>query len=116
MGEVLHEYGHLMSDPAHLMAELSLMLIIDVLFLGLIWPLLKSRVSRVVDARVAAEHKVIDAEHGVTHPADQPGTGGGGGASLTLTSSSLLDTADAESLRLTHEHPDLGRAEHRDAD
>lgn len=72
MGEILHEYGHLMSDPAHLMAELTLMLLIDVLFLGVIvpfiWPIMKRRLTNIVDARVAAEHKVIDAEHGVTHP------------------------------------------------
>lgn len=72
MGEILHEYGHLMSDPAHLLAELTLMLVVDVLFLGLIWPLIKRRLSKVVDARVAAEHKVIDAEHGVAHPETSP--------------------------------------------
>lgn len=66
--EVLREYAHIMADPAHLLAEISLMLLIDVLFLGLIWPLVKRRVGHVVDARVAAEHRVIDAEHGVTHP------------------------------------------------
>lgn len=65
--EILREYAHLMSDPAHLMAEVSLMLIIDVLFLGLLWPLIKRRLSKVVDARVTAEHRVIDAEHGVSH-------------------------------------------------
>lgn len=68
---ILREYGHLMSDPAHLLAELTLMLIVDVLFLGLIWPvvwpMMKRRLAKVVDARVAAEHRVIDAEHGVSH-------------------------------------------------
>lgn len=75
MGEVLNEYGHLMSDPAHLMAEFTLMLLVDVLFLGVLvpffWPLIKRRLAKIVDARVAAEHKVIDAEHGVTHPDDE---------------------------------------------
>lgn len=69
--DILHEYVHIMSDPAHLMAEISLMLIIDVLFLGFVWPFMSLRVNRIVERRVAAEHKVLDAEHGIVHP--EPG-------------------------------------------
>ena len=75
MGEVLHHYVAIMSDPAHLMAEVSLMIIVDVLFLGLIWPLIKNRLGKVVDARVAAEHHIIDAEHGVSHRDDSDPSG-----------------------------------------
>lgn len=66
--EILREYGHIMSDPAHLMAELSIMIIVEVIFLGIVWPFMRLRVNRIVERRIAAEHKVIDAEHGVTHP------------------------------------------------
>lgn len=55
--DILREYVHIMSDPAHLMAEISLMLIIDVLFLGFVWPFMSLRVNRIVERRVAAEHK-----------------------------------------------------------
>jgi hypothetical protein len=66
--EILREYGHIMSDPAHLLAELSIMIIVEVIFLGIVWPFMRLRVTRIVERRIAAEHKVIDAEHGVTHP------------------------------------------------
>lgn len=68
--EFLHHYGEIMTDPAHLLAEISLMLLIDVLLLGIVWPFMKSRVNKAVDRRVMAEHKVIDAEHGVSHNPD----------------------------------------------
>lgn len=74
MTEFWHHYLEIMSDPAHLMAEVSLMLLVDVLFLGLIWPFIANRLHRAVDvrveARVTAEHHVIDAEHGITHNPD----------------------------------------------
>ena len=59
MGEIWHHYIEIMSDPAHLLAEVSLMLLIDVLFLGMVWPLMKRAIHR--------EHQIIDAEHGVEH-------------------------------------------------
>ena len=58
---MLHHYWEILSDPAHLLAEVTLMLLVDVLFLGMIWPFLR----RSVDRRIRHEHKVIDAEHGV---------------------------------------------------
>jgi hypothetical protein len=63
MNEFLHHYAEIMSDPAHFFAEISNTIIIDVLFLGLVWPLVK----RVVDRRIRHEHLRIDAEHGVDH-------------------------------------------------
>lgn len=75
MTEVLHHYFEIMTDPAHLLAEVTLFFA-DVIFLALIWrPIMKARdkrtearVVKVVDARIAAEHAVLDAEHGVVHP------------------------------------------------
>jgi hypothetical protein len=63
MNEFLHHYAEIMSDPAHFFAEVSNTIIIDVLFLGLIWPVIK----RLVDRRIRREHLRIDAEHGVDH-------------------------------------------------
>lgn len=66
MNEILHHYLEILSDPAHLMAEVTLMLVVDVLFLGLIWPLLRKAIKR--------EHLTIDAEHGVlNHGATKDG-------------------------------------------
>lgn len=73
--EVLGEYAHIMSDPSHLLAEATF-ISVEVLFLVAIYQPFKrrrdrraeARITRVVEARVAAEHKIIDAEHGVTHP------------------------------------------------
>lgn len=53
MNEFLHHYTEIMTDPAHLAAEVSLMLVVDVLFLGMIWPL----VRRTVDRRVRADRR-----------------------------------------------------------
>lgn len=67
MEEFLHHYVEIMSDPAHLAAEISMMLLVDVLFLGLIWPI----VRRFVDRRIHVEHQKIDQEHGVEHTAPE---------------------------------------------
>lgn len=71
----------IMADPAHLAAEVTLMLLVDFLFLGLVWPFLK----RWMNNRVHAEHRVLDAEHGVDHHPPRRGVhlrgdplGGGG--------------------------------------
>ena len=61
------EYLHILSDPAHMMAEITFMLIIDVIVLGAVWPLMKKAVHRTVEKRVQEEHAVIDTEHGVSH-------------------------------------------------
>lgn len=63
MGEFFHHYVEILSDPAHLAVEVTLMLLVDVLFLGMIWPVVK----RSMNKRVKAEHYVIDNEHGVEH-------------------------------------------------
>jgi hypothetical protein len=63
VSEFLHHYREILTDPAHLAVEITLMLLIDVLLLGMIWPL----VRRMIDRRVHREHRVIDAEHGVRH-------------------------------------------------
>lgn len=57
---MLDEYIHLLSDPAHMLVELTFMLVVDMFFLGFVWPLIKRAIRN--------EHKVIDAEHGVEHP------------------------------------------------
>jgi hypothetical protein len=69
MSEIIRHYGEIMTDPAHLAAEVSLMVLIDFLFLGLLWPVLRRAVNR----RVHREHRAIDVEHGVDH--DAPATG-----------------------------------------
>lgn len=64
MNEVLSHYREIMTDPAHMMAEVSLMLIVDVLLLGIIWPLI---IRPLVKRVVRKEHLTIDAEHGVVN-------------------------------------------------
>lgn len=59
MSEFLHHYQEILTDPAHLAVEITLMLLVDVLFLGIIWPF--------VVRRIRHEHLVIDEEHGVDH-------------------------------------------------
>ncbi len=61
MHEILSHYGEMMTDPAHTLVELTFILVVDVLFLGLLWPLAKKAVNK----RVEAEHKTLDKEHGV---------------------------------------------------
>lgn len=63
MSEFLHHYIEILSDPAHLAVEVTLMLLVEVLFLGMIWPVAK----KAMDRRVKAEHVVLDKEHGVEH-------------------------------------------------
>ena len=63
MNDFLHHYVEILSDPAHLAVELTLMLLVDVLVLGLLWPW----VRRAINKRISAEHHAIDREHGVTH-------------------------------------------------
>ena len=38
MNDFFHHYTEILTDPAHLAVEVTLMLVVDVLFLGLIWP------------------------------------------------------------------------------
>lgn len=59
MSAFLGEYAHIVTDLPHLAAEVTFMLVIDVLVLGCVWPLLKRLVDRA--------HARIDEEHGVDH-------------------------------------------------
>lgn len=61
MNTFLHHYTEILTDPAHLAVEVTLMLVVDVLFLGLMWPLMKRMAARVAHR----EHLKIDAEHGI---------------------------------------------------
>lgn len=56
MGQFLQHYTEILTDPAHLAAEITMMLLVDVLFLGLIWPLLR----RAIDRRVQTRHHTIE--------------------------------------------------------
>jgi hypothetical protein len=62
----LAEYWSILTDPAHVAVELTLMLVIDVMLLGLIWPAIRSYVNR----KLAVQHEVFDAEHGIHHHED----------------------------------------------
>ena len=66
MDEFFHHYTEILTDPAHLAVEITLMLMVDVLFLGLIWPFAKGYFER----KLAHQHQVLDAEHGIVHHAD----------------------------------------------
>lgn len=57
---ILREYLEIITNPAHSMVEFTFILVIDGLFLGVVWPLFKRAVRR--------EHQKIDIEHGVDHP------------------------------------------------
>jgi hypothetical protein len=59
MTTFLSEYAHIVTDLPHLAAEVTFMLVIDVLLLGCALPLVKKWCKR--------EHAKIDAEHGVDH-------------------------------------------------
>ncbi len=56
MGQFLRHYTEILTDPAHFAAEITMMLLVDVLFLGLIWPLLR----RALDRRVQTRHRTVD--------------------------------------------------------
>lgn len=55
------EWWHIVTDPAHAAAEVTFMLVADVLFAMILWPLIKVALKRAVKR----EHNKIDAEHGV---------------------------------------------------
>lgn len=59
MIEFLHHYGEIVSDPAHVAAELTFIVVIDGLILGLLAPLARRLVRR--------EHNRLDREHGVVN-------------------------------------------------
>lgn len=68
MDTFIEHYIDILSDPAHLAVELTLMLVVDVLVLGLLWPLIRRFINRKIDRA----HAELDAEHGIEH---DPNTG-----------------------------------------
>lgn len=74
-GGFFTEYFDLLTSPAHIAFELTLMIIIDVILLGLLVP----AVRRYVNYRLQKQHAELDAEHGIQHHDDhvhvaRPGT------------------------------------------
>jgi hypothetical protein len=63
VSEFLSHYAEILTDPAHLAVEITLMLLVDGIFLGLLWPLMR----RALESRIRREHLAIDAEHGIEH-------------------------------------------------
>lgn len=83
MHAILSDYLSIMTDPAHGMAEVTMAILVDLVFLRLI--------RTVIDRRVHREHVTIDSEHGVEHDAPAP---------LPLDVAGLcLDEAQARLLR-----------------
>lgn len=62
----LADYWSLLTDPAHVAVELTLMLLLDGVLLGLLWPL----VRRFIDAKLHRQHERFDEEHGIHHHGD----------------------------------------------
>ena len=65
-GGYLGEYWSILTDPAHVAVELTLMLLLDGLLLGLLWPLIR----RFIDEKLRRQHEVFDEEHGIHHHGD----------------------------------------------
>ena len=59
-------YWHILSDPAHVAVEITLTILLDVVLLGMFWPMLKTYVN----SRLQRQHEQLDAEHGITHHGD----------------------------------------------
>jgi hypothetical protein len=57
---------HILEDPAHLAVEVTMMIVLDGIILGLIWPVVK----RFIDSRLERQHRLLDAEHGIQHHDD----------------------------------------------
>lgn len=66
MTHFFEEYLHILSDPAHLAAEVTFMIVIDLIGFGLVIPLLKRSITR----SLRREHARIDREHGIEHHDD----------------------------------------------
>jgi hypothetical protein len=65
-GGFFAEYWEILSNPAHMAVEITLMFLIDVILLGLLWPL----VRRFIEARLHRQHEQFDREHGIHHHGD----------------------------------------------
>lgn len=44
--EILNDFMHLWSEPGHLLYEVSVDVVVNTLFIGLLWPILKRLVRR----------------------------------------------------------------------
>lgn len=62
----IQAYWHILSDPAHLMVEVTLTLVLDVVLLGMCWPIVRNYVN----SRLQRQHDELDAEHGIAHHED----------------------------------------------
>lgn len=62
----LKEYWSILTDPAHVAVEITLMILLDGLLLGLLWPMIRRYVNR----KLHQQHEILDAEHGIQHHDD----------------------------------------------
>ena len=62
-GGFFAEYIAIMTDPAHMAVELTFLVVVDGVLVGLLWPLIR----RFVDARLRRQHEQFDREHGIHH-------------------------------------------------
>lgn len=65
-GGFLHEYWSILTDPAHVAVEVTLMILLDGLLLGVLWPLIRAYVNHVLER----QHAALDEEHGIVHHGD----------------------------------------------
>lgn len=59
----VREYWSILTDPAHVAVEVTLMILLDGLLLGLLWPVIR----RYVQSKLTAQHEELDREHGIHH-------------------------------------------------
>ena len=55
MSEIWNHYTELIRDPAHLMVELTFMLVVDVILVGLLWPVARKLLHRYIDRQHTLE-------------------------------------------------------------
>jgi len=65
-GGFFAEYVSILTDPAHVAVELTFLVVIDGLLVGLLWPL----IQRFVDAKLRKQHEEFDRDHGIHHHGD----------------------------------------------
>jgi hypothetical protein len=65
-GGFLHEYWSILTDPAHVSVEITLMILLDGLLLGVLWPLIRRYLHHVLER----QHAALDEEHGIVHHGD----------------------------------------------
>ena len=61
-----HEYWSILTDPAHVAVEVTLMILLDGLLLGVLWPLIRAYLHHVLER----QHAALDEEHGIVHHGD----------------------------------------------